>query len=85
MRVQGGARSSVWFRHYATNRKVAGWSLDEVDFFNLPNPTSPTMVLGVDSASNMNEYQESSWKVKGGRRLRLTTLSPSVSRLSRKI
>jgi hypothetical protein len=32
---------------------------------------------------NRNEYQESSWEVKGGRRVRLTTLQPSVSRLFR--
>jgi hypothetical protein len=38
---------------------------------------------GVDSASNRNEYQEPSWGVKGGRRVRLTALPPSVSRLSR--
>jgi hypothetical protein len=38
---------------------------------------------GVDSASNRNEYQEPSWGVKGGRRIRLTNLPPSVSRLFR--
>jgi hypothetical protein len=38
----------------------------------------------VDSASNRNEYQESSWGVKGGQRIRLTTSLPSVSQMSRK-
>jgi hypothetical protein len=32
-----------------------------------------------DSASNRNEYQESSWGVKGDRHVRLTTSPPSVS------
>jgi hypothetical protein len=35
-----------WLRHYATSRKVAGSSPDGVDFFNLPNHSSRTMVLG---------------------------------------
>jgi hypothetical protein len=39
---------------------------DEViAFFNLPHPSSRTMALWVDSASNRNEYQESSWGLKG--------------------
>jgi hypothetical protein len=38
----------------------------------------------VDSAYNRNEYKESSWVVKGGRRVGLTTLPLSVSRLSRR-
>jgi hypothetical protein len=38
--------SDTWLRYYATSWKVAGSSPDEVDFSNLPNPSSRTMALG---------------------------------------
>jgi hypothetical protein len=48
-----------WLRHCATNRKVAGSIPDGVTgIFHWRNPSDRTMALGVDSASNRNEYQE---------------------------
>jgi hypothetical protein len=47
---------------YNISRKVAGSITDEaIGFFNWPNPSSRNNGPGVDSASNRNEYQESSW------------------------
>jgi hypothetical protein len=46
-------------RYCATNRKVAGSIPDGViGIFHWHNPSDLTMALGVDSASNRNEYQE---------------------------
>jgi hypothetical protein len=66
--MMGGMRYCSWLRHYAKNRKVTGLS---------PESFQPHYGPGVDSASKRNEYQESSWGVKGSQRRRLTTLPPS--------
>jgi hypothetical protein len=39
-------RYRSWLRRYTTIRKVAGSNPDEVEFFNLPNPSSRIMALG---------------------------------------
>jgi hypothetical protein len=52
--------------------------------FKLTQSFQPQYGSGVDSVSKRNEYQESSWGVRGGRRVRLTTSLPSLSGLSRK-
>jgi hypothetical protein len=65
-------------------RKVAGSITDEViEFFDLPNPSSRNMVL----RSTQPRTEMSTRNLpggKGGRRVSLTTLPSSVSRLSRK-
>jgi hypothetical protein len=53
-------------------------------FFNLPNLSSRTIVLGSTQLPNINEYQEFSWGWKGGWSVRMTTLLTSVSRMFRR-
>jgi hypothetical protein len=56
--VLGGTRLRSRLRHSSASRKAAGSSPDEViRFVNCPSPSSRTVDLGVDSASNRNEYE----------------------------
>ena len=59
VQLSGGTRWRSRLRHCATNQKVAGSIPDGViGIFHWHNPSGRTMALGVDSASNRNEYQE---------------------------
>jgi hypothetical protein len=76
--------------HYATSRKVAGSRPDEMDFFsNLPNPSGRTIALESTqpltdmSIRNLKKKEKRNLGVKGGRRVGLTNLPPSVSHLSK--
>jgi hypothetical protein len=73
-----------WSTMLKVRRSWVRFPMRSLDFFNLRKPSSRTMGPGVDSASNINEYQEYSWEVKGGRCVRPTTLPLAVRRLPRK-
>jgi hypothetical protein len=80
-----GTRGSVvgWGTMLQAGRSRVRVPMRSLDFFNLPNPSRRTMALGSTKPLNRNEYQEFSWGAKGCGRVRLTTLPPSVRRLSR--
>jgi hypothetical protein len=80
--LKGGTRWRRWLSYCATSRKVAGSIPDEViGFSNRSNPSSRTMTLG--STKPLTEMRPKIFLgLKCGQCVRLTTLPPSVSRLS---
>ena len=65
-----------------TNRKVAGSipaGVSDIDIKSFRSHYGP----GVDSASNRDEYQEYFLRGKSGRCVRLTTLSPSLTTVTK--
>jgi hypothetical protein len=71
------------FRHYARSRKVAGSVSDEATgIFNLPNPSSSTMIVGYTQPPT--EINNINLPVgKSSRCVRLRTWQPPVSQWSR--
>jgi hypothetical protein len=71
--------------HYATSWKVPVRVPDEVDFFNLPISSSSTMALC--STQPLTELSTRNFPggKKSGRRVGLTTLPPSMSRMSENV
>jgi hypothetical protein len=61
--------------------RVLMWLLE---FFNLPNPSSRAMALGFTQLLTEMSTRNLLGRVKRGRRIRLTTLTPSASWFSRK-
>jgi hypothetical protein len=53
--------------------------------FNLPNPSSRTMAVGLTQPLTENEYQKIFLRVKRGRRVRLTTSMQFMSRLCKEM
>ena len=78
-REQWGMRWRSFLRRFATSQEVAGSIPDGVIGIFHWHPSGRAVALGVDSASNRNEYLEYFLGGKGGRCVRLTTLSPSYA------
>jgi hypothetical protein len=84
--IMAGARCSVvgWGTMLQAGRSRVRVLMSSLDCFNLPKPSNRTMGLGSTQPQTGMSTRDLPGGVKGGRRVRLKTLRPSVSRLSRK-
>jgi hypothetical protein len=67
-----------------TGRSRIQFPMKSLDFFNFLNLSGRTMTLGSTQCLTKMSARNLPGRVKGGRRVRLTILPPSVSRLSTK-
>jgi hypothetical protein len=81
-------RRVAWHQGKAISYKPEGRGFDirwgHWIFFNLPNPSSSTKALGfTQPLTEMNSIRKCFWRIERRWSVRLTTLPPSVNRLSR--
>jgi hypothetical protein len=69
--------------HHATSRKVVVSCPNDVDFFNWPHPSSCNIALRSTQPLTKMSTTNLPGEVKGGRRVRLTTVPSSVNLFSR--
>ena len=75
LELKGSKRWCSWLTHCTTSRRRAGSIPDcVIGIFYWHKPSGRTVALGVDSASNRNEYQEYFLGVKGSWCVGLTIL-----------
>jgi hypothetical protein len=72
-----------WGTMLRAGRSRVSVPLEPMNVFNLPNPSNSTMALELTQPVTEIRTRKHFWGVERGRRVRLTTSSQSVSRLSR--
>jgi hypothetical protein len=85
MYILRGMWCCSWSRHCAMSWKFVDFIPSRVGILRWYNPYSRTMALGVNLASNRNQYQEYILVAKGGQCIGLTALPPIMCWMSRNV